>query len=115
MDVMSVLEYANDINRTVAEVLNKCEELGISARVEDDMLSQDDVDLLDNAEFDMDEIVEEIIENKNIKVDDSISKQKLITCFLEIRCRASGKRVPKISQWIRKQLHSHKKKGFVNA
>ncbi|MBE6150139.1 MAG: translation initiation factor IF-2 [Firmicutes bacterium] len=76
-EVMSVLEYAQDVNRTVAEILNKCEELGISATNEDDMLTIDDVDLLDNAEFDMDEIVEEIIENKNIKVDDSVSKQKL--------------------------------------
>ena len=77
MDVMSVLEYAQDVNRTVAEILNKCEELGISATSEDDMLSVDDVDLLDNAEFDMDEKVEEMIENTNIKVDDSVSKQKL--------------------------------------
>ena len=77
MDVMSVLEYAQDVNRTVAEILNKCEELGISATTEDDMLSVDDVDLLDNAEFDMDEKVEEMIENTNIKVDDSVSKQKL--------------------------------------
>jgi translation initiation factor IF-2 len=77
MDVMSVLEYANDVNKSVAEILNKCEELGISASTQDDMLSADDVDLLDNAEFDMDEMVEEIIENKNIKIDDSVSKQKL--------------------------------------
>ena len=75
--MMSVLEYANDINRTVSEVLRKCEELGINATTQDDLLSEDDIVVLDNAEFDMDEIVEEIIENKNIKIDDSVSKQKL--------------------------------------
>ena len=75
---MSVLEYANDVNKTVAEILKKCEELNIYASSEEDLLSEDDIVILDNAEYDvMDEIVEEIIENKNIKVDDSISKQKL--------------------------------------
>lgn len=76
--MMSVLEYANDINKTVSEVLKKCEELDILVTNEDDLLSEDDIVLLDNAEFeDMDDIVDEIIENKNIKIDDSVSKQKL--------------------------------------
>ena len=74
---MSVGEYALDINRTVSEVLRKCDELGISANSSSDMLEEDDIVLLDNAEFDMDEMVEELIENKNIKVDESVSKQKL--------------------------------------
>lgn len=75
---MSVLEYANDINKTVSEVLKKCEELDILVTNEDDLLSEDDIVLLDNAEFEeMDDIVDEIIENKNIKIDDSVSKQKL--------------------------------------
>ena len=75
--MMSVGEYALDINRTVSEVLRKCDELGISASSSSDMLEEDDIVLLDNAEFDMDEMVEELIENKNIKVDESVSKQKL--------------------------------------
>ena len=75
---MSVLEYANDVNKTVTEILKKCEELSIDVSNEDDLLSEDDIVILDNAEYEvMDEIVEEMIENKNIKVDDSISKQKL--------------------------------------
>jgi len=79
--MMSVLEYANDVNKTVTEILKKCEELSINVSQEDDLLSEDDIVMLDNAEYDvmdeeMDEIVEEMIENKNIKVDDSISKQK---------------------------------------
>jgi len=76
--MMSVLEYANDVNKTVAEILRKCEELGIDVIDEEDLLSEDDIINLDNAEYEVtDEIVEEIIENKNIKIDDSISKQKL--------------------------------------
>ena len=76
--MMSVLEYANDVNKSVAEILKMCEELNISATNEDDLLSEDDIVMLDNADFEeMDDIVEEIIENKNIKVDDSVNKQKL--------------------------------------
>lgn len=76
--MMSVLEYAQDINKTVNEVLKKCEELDIKASNEDDLLSFEDITILDNADFsDMDEIVDEIMESKNIKIDDSISKQKL--------------------------------------
>lgn len=75
---MSVLEYANDVNKTVAEILKKCEELDIPVTNENDLLSEDDIVILDNADFeDIDEIVDEIIENKNIKVDDTIAKQKL--------------------------------------
>ena len=75
---MSVLEYANDVNKSVAEILKKCEELNIDVTNEDDLLSEDDIVILDNANYDdMDEIVEEIKENKNIKIDDSVSKQKL--------------------------------------
>ena len=70
---MSVLEYANDVNKSVAEILKKCEELNIDVTNEDDLLSEDDIVILDNANYDdMDEIVEEIIENKNIKIDDSV-------------------------------------------
>ena len=54
--MMSVGEYALDINRTVSEVLRKCDELGISANSSSDMLEEDDIVLLDNAEFDMDEM-----------------------------------------------------------
>jgi len=76
MNMMSVLEYANDVNRTLEEILKKCEELNIYVSSADDMLSEDDIVILDNADFD-DELIDEIIENENIKVDDSVSKQKL--------------------------------------
>lgn len=76
--MMSVLEYANDVNRTVAEILKKCDEYNIAVYTADDMLSEDDIVILDNAEFEVtDELVDEIIETKNIKVNDSLTKQKL--------------------------------------
>src|SRR5690554_5757422 len=49
MHMMTVLEYANDINQTVDEVLKKCEELGIDVFTEGDILDQDAIIMLDNA------------------------------------------------------------------
>ena len=57
--MMSVLEYANDVNKSVAEILKKCEEFDIPVNSEDDLLREDDIVILDNANYDdMDEIVE---------------------------------------------------------
>lgn len=73
--MMSVLEYASDVNKTVAEILKKCEELNILVNSKDDLLEEEDIVALDNADYD--EIVDDIIETNSIKIDDSISKQKL--------------------------------------
>ena len=107
--MMSVLEYANDVNRTVAEILKKCEELDINVFSEDDLLSEDDIVILDNAEFDMDERVEEIIENKNIKIDDSVAKQKLK--------KKSEIKQPKTKEFAqkKKEMYKNKEKLMTNA
>lgn len=50
--MMSVFEYASDVNRTVPEILNKCQELGFSIFSEDDILDEDMIIELDNANYD---------------------------------------------------------------
>lgn len=84
--MMSVLEYANDIGKTVKAVLSKCQELNIKVVNEDDLLNEDNIVTLDNAyisnneeieEEIADEEVEEIISKTNIKVDDTVKVQKL--------------------------------------
>lgn len=79
--MMTVKEYANDTNHTVAEILKKCEELGIKVKSGDSELSDDDIIILDNAinlistaddtsleeEDVIDEAVEDIMETANIK------------------------------------------------
>lgn len=47
--MMTVKEYANDTNHTVAEILKKCEELGIKVKSGDSELLEDDIIILDNA------------------------------------------------------------------
>lgn len=46
--MMSVLEYANDIGKDVGFVLGLCSRLGIEASSDSDILSDDDIILLDN-------------------------------------------------------------------
>lgn len=87
--MMSVSEYASDVERSIKEILNLCKKLELSINNEDDMLSEDDIILLDNeianmtddednleeAEEDLEEEYEdsyeeeldEIVEEKNIK------------------------------------------------
>ena len=79
--MMTVKEYANDTNHTVAEILKKCEELGIKVKSGDSELSDDDIIILDNAinlistaddtsleeEDVIDEAVEDIRETAHIK------------------------------------------------
>ena len=106
--MMSVLEYANDVNKSVAEILKKCEEFDIPVTSEDDLLSEDDIVILDNANYDdMDEIVEEIIENKNIKIDDSMSKQKL-------KKKQDIKPSKKDFQQKKKEMYKNKTKLMTN-
>jgi len=82
--MMSVSEYAIDINKTVEEILKKCRELGIAVANEDNLLDDEAIIMLDSAFQDdsdigeeLDDIVDEIIENKKIDVDSTIAKQKL--------------------------------------
>ncbi len=46
--MMSVLEYAEDVNKSIEEIFELCKKLGISVSNEDDLLNQDDITELDN-------------------------------------------------------------------
>ena len=77
--MMTVLEYATDVNRTVENILKMCKELNIQAENEDDLLDDEAITILDNSLDDYDDAYEEnIIENVNIKVEETFSNtQKL--------------------------------------
>ena len=82
--MMSVIEYAEDTQRTVEEILDKCQELEIEVLKENDMLDEEAIILLDNA-FDeaLDEIVleEEALESsheREVKKPKKVKKSKEI-------------------------------------
>ncbi len=82
--MMSVLEYALDVDKTVEEILKKCQELNIAATNEDDMLDEDAITELDNViaketydeEEENDEIEDAIIEKEKSKIDDLVNGGK---------------------------------------
>lgn len=78
--MMTVKEYANDTGHSIAEILKKCNELGIKVKSGDDDLSEDDIIILDNTinlistdvetdyedEDALDESVEDLVESNNL-------------------------------------------------
>ena len=52
--MMSVLEYASDVNLTVNQILEICKSLNINVSKKEDLLSEDDIILLDNETSSMD-------------------------------------------------------------
>ena len=83
--MMSVFEYAEDMNKTVSEILKKCKELGIDAYEEEDMLDDEAITLLDNVFANEEETtyeenledIEVVVDNQVIDNDKVINKQKL--------------------------------------
>lgn len=92
--MMSVQEYAEEMNFTVQDVLNKCRELGIKVNSKEDLLDDEAIIMLDNtmnlisadAELTVeeteaiDDVVEDIMDYDNIKyINEShtVSKEKV--------------------------------------
>lgn len=79
--MMSVLEYAQDVNKTVNEILKLCKQLNIEATTEDDELDEDAITELDNVIAMQDEEEEfetedELIEKENEKIENIVSNSK---------------------------------------
>lgn len=101
--MMSVLEYAQDVNKSVNEILKECRELGINVNGEDDLLSEDDIIELDSFVDNIvdDETVEDLVNDIKIneeELDNSIPVQKL------------KKKSAQTSQKINKKELANKKK-----
>ena len=120
--MMSVQEYANSVDLSIAEVLKKANELGIEVKTASDELSDDDVIILDNAislistdtettiedHEDIDEIVEEIMGQSHIAaINDTQKKQKL-----KKKSQIASSKEEYLSK--RKEMYKHKEKLMKN-
>ena len=117
--MMSVKEYANDVNLSVAEILKKCGELQIEVKSGDDELSEDDIIILDNAislistdeeasyeeEDAIDEVVDEIMEQSDIKSNfhDEEKKEKF-------KAKETKNKENNEYKDLKKQMYKHKEK-----
>ena len=72
--MMNVSEYASDVGRTVEEILRLCQKLSISASTSEDMLSDDDIIMLDNELASIDEIEESYDEENSEVISDQLEE-----------------------------------------
>ncbi len=75
--MMTVLEYATDVNRSVEEILEKCHDLEIDVNSENDELSEEDIINLDNNLDDIDSYEEEV-EEETEKIEMKAAKAKTV-------------------------------------
>ncbi|MBR6690794.1 MAG: translation initiation factor IF-2 N-terminal domain-containing protein, partial [Bacilli bacterium] len=114
--MMSVLEYAQDVNKTVSEILNLCKRLNIPVLNEDDYLDEDAITELDNTiarEEEMDlEYEEELIEKENKKQEPVVnnSKQKKQTQPTMNKVKVGKKELAK----KKKEMYKNKEKLISN-
>ena len=84
--MMSVLEYANDMDKDVEIVLQMCAKLGIAVSSEDDMLDDDAIVELDNA-FENEEVTsdDEIVQDEEIikKMDDDEYYDEVVDTLID--------------------------------
>ena len=114
--MMSVLEYAEDVNKTVVEILNLCKKLNIPVTDETDELDEEAITELDNSIVaDEDEELiyeEELIEKENKKKENSSnsSMQKKQVNTLN-KNRVSKKELAK----KKKEMYKNKEKLISNS
>ena len=104
--MMTVLEYAQDMNKTVDEVIKKCKEFGISADNEDDLLDDEAITELDACfqNDDLEELedrAEEMAEQTKINVDNVVKKEKV----------KKQKEVPNKKDFLNKKKEMYKNKN----
>ena len=121
--MMSVKEYATDTGHSVAEILKKCNELGINVHNADDELSEDDIIILDNTinlistdsetdyeeEEAIDEDVADLVEANNLDKNfaNANKKQKL-----KKKSQLQSSKDEYMSK--RKEMYKHKEKLMTN-
>lgn len=122
--MMTVKEYAQDTGHSIAEILKKCNELGIKVKSGDDDLSEDDIIILDNTinlistdvetdyedEDALDESVEDLVESNNLDktFTPDNKKQKL-----KKKSQLQSSKDEYMSK--RKDMYKHKEKLMTNA
>ena len=83
--MMTVYEYASDVNKSVEDILNLCKRLDIKVSNEDDELSDDDIILLDNeienteSINDEDETVEDNLDEFEEAYSEDLEEVKVVT------------------------------------
>ena len=105
--MMSVLEYAVDVNRNVEDILTLCKKLNIGVNSEEDMLDDDMIILLDNelANEDLYEDEDDMLPND---FEDSYVEELEEVKPIKKKAEAKSKNNDFLKQ--RKNMYKHKEK-----
>jgi len=120
---MSILEYALDVNKEVSEIISLCESLNINKNREDDILTDDEIIMLDNEldslkenenpDYEIDEELESKVDNLVSKIDidlDEVSSKKE-----KVKSKVETKNDAKVKfQKKRKEIYKHRDKLMDN-
>ena len=120
---MSILEYALDVNKEVTEIIKLCESLNIKKTSEEDILTDDEIILLDNEidalkenenpDYEFDEELENKVENLVNKID--INLDELTSKKEKVKNKVDAKNDAKVKfQKGRKEIYKHRDKLMTN-
>ena len=125
--MMSVLEYAQDVNRTVEEILNLCQKLQLDVNGEDDLLDQDAITILDseienvssNDEEDEDNLEENDYDDDEFfeKVESLAANTKMVS--EKQKTKVKPKKQPQVEEnntflKDKKEIYKHREKLMTN-
>lgn len=116
--MMNVSEYASDVGKTVSEILKLCQRLNIKVSNDEDMLSDDDIIMLDNEIANSNEELEEAEEIEEIIDDFADSyEEELEEITSPVHTQRKEKKVPNKKEnnkndfkEKRKEMYKHKEK-----
>ena len=111
--MMSVLEYAEDVNKSVGEILKMCSRLGIDCTNEDDELDEESITILDNdiaaaMENEDLEYEDELIEKENSKIEEIVNNSK------PKKANKQNKNKGTVNKSGKKELAKKKKEMYKN-
>ena len=127
--MMSVLEYAQDVNKSVNEILNLCKSLNVKVTDEDDLLDEEAITELDNlianqvedddyvSDLDdeeqdyQDEIDDQIIEKEKSKIENLMGSSKAKKANSTNQQKSTKKDLAK----KKKEMYKNKEKLISNA
>ena len=123
--MMSVLEYAQDVNKSIEEIFKLCEKLDIKVNSEDDLLSDEEITILDNEIQDSEDyIVEEKDEENEYDDDEFFEKVESLAADTKIvnekqKTKIKNKKQPQNEsneEYLKdkKEIYKHREKLMAN-
>ncbi len=127
--MMNVLEYAEDVGKTVEEIVNLCKRLDIEIENNETMLSDDDITLLDNeiqreeedkeetpSELEMERLQEEELEDKAESLAASmVDMEEPVEKTTKIKKTVTRPEANKDFLKDKKNMYKHREKLMTNA